>query len=95
MWNPFRKSAKTEAEEPEPPKRKRKLSRLPDYDDREDTQRIVATLADYRASKEESAEDLEEAAECVKDEAKVTSHTMRSMPAFKIPPQLAEEDAAG
>ncbi len=89
MWNPFRR-AQTVQEEPcdsEPPP---SVSLLPDYDDREDTQRIVTTLAEYRASKREGVEDLEETAESVKIE---TKRTLRSLLAFRAPP-LAEEEPA-
>jgi len=84
-WNPFAKPEPVKPAQVEEKKKKPPPSRLPEYDDRGDTRRIVTTLADYRASKEEGNEELEETAASMGAEAAATAHTMRSMPAFRIP----------
>ena len=83
MWNLFgKKKAEplTKSEAPERP------LRLPAIRRGEETQRIVQTLAHYRQVKREHAEDLEEAAEGLLEEAEKVGALLKS-----IPPYSAEE----
>ena len=85
-WNPFRKGSES-SEPAKTPAKKQSLvpPALPDYDDREDTQRIVTLLEDYRRTRAATAADLVQHAEDTENAAKSVTRTIRSMPAFVIP----------
>ncbi len=94
MWNPFRKRAKAEcAKKLEMDELEEDEELLPDFGGREDTQRVNQTLDGFRMKRDAAAEQLKETAEVVEEAAKETSHTLRSMAAFVIPPEAAKAAA--
>ena len=78
---PFNKRIAEPAREPELPEG----PLLPDVAGREDTQRVVIAIEELRAKRARVAAALQETAEAVEEEAKETSHTLRSFPAFLVP----------
>ncbi len=83
MWNPFRKNAKPK--EPEKEETSKPKQMLPDFNGREDTQRVNNTLDGFRMKLDEAAEKLAETAEEAQKAAKKTSDTLKSLPAYQIP----------
>lgn len=85
-WNPFRRNVVEESDEEESDEcEEEETFFLPDYDSNDDTKRITISIAKYRKSHTEASMELLETAQDVKEEARLTSHTMRSMSAFVVP----------